>query len=402
MSKEELQATNEELRTVNQELQGKVAAALETSADLQNLVNATAIATLFLDRSMRIRMFTPATRSLFNLIATDYGRPFADFTHELLDVDVPATAARVLATLQAVEQEVRTRDDRTYVLRIVPYRESEDRIGGVVLTFFDITARKRAEEALRASEEKFRALFTSIDDGLCIMEVVTNEHGDVVDLYFRAVNAAFAQHTGLVNVVDKTTSETLPNFADYWLAMYQRAYATGEPLSTENYVADVDRWYRVKYLRIGGPGSPYISVVFEDISERKRAEERQTYVLQLSDTLRSISNAVDIQATVTQTAMAYFNADRCYYCEIEQGNAIILRDAARQGLPSIAGVYALSSMPIFQAVVDAGRPFLVHDVYTTDVMDEQLKELYIQRHIRDRVSTRQWYNSSGPHPARYI
>ena len=121
--------------------------------------------------------------------------------------------------------------------------------------------------------------------------------------------------------------------------------------------------------------------VIADITERKQVEERQAFLFRLSDALRPLSNAVEIQATVARTAMNFFGADRCYYCEIEHDTAIIRRDASREDLPSVVGAYPLSSFPIFKAVVEVGRPFVVRDAYTTDLLDEALRQLCLQLQI---------------------
>lgn len=147
-SKEEQQSINEELRTLNQELKVKAEEASRHSTNLQNLIDSTDIGTIFLDRSLRIHLFTPAACELFNLIPADYGRPLSDITHRLIGRDVLADAEIVLAKLQTVEREVQTVDNRVFMLRVLPYRVTEDRIGGVVMTFFDITERKRTEIAL--------------------------------------------------------------------------------------------------------------------------------------------------------------------------------------------------------------------------------------------------------------
>ena len=159
--------------------------ATQTSANLQNLVNSTNIGTIFLDRSLRIKLFTPSVRALFNLIPADYGRPLADITHRLLDSDMLADAETVLDTLQPIEREVRATNDQVFVLRVLPYRVAEDRIGGVVITFFDITERKQAEEhlrehveVLRASEEQFRR---AIEDAP-IPVIMHAEDGEVLQL----------------------------------------------------------------------------------------------------------------------------------------------------------------------------------------------------------------------------
>jgi two-component system, chemotaxis family, CheB/CheR fusion protein len=155
-SKEELQSINEELRTVNQELKVKIEETIQVSNNLQNLVNSTDIGTIFLDRSLRVALFTPAAREIFNLIPADYGRPLSDITHRLAQVNVIADAEAVLNKLQPIEREVYTTDERVFLMRMVPYRTAEDRINGVVVTFVGITERKRAEEAMRSSEERLR------------------------------------------------------------------------------------------------------------------------------------------------------------------------------------------------------------------------------------------------------
>jgi PAS domain S-box-containing protein len=110
-------------------------------------------------------------------------------------------------------------------------------------------------------------------------------------------------------------------------------------------------------------------------------EARQTFFLKMSDAIRPLSDAVEIQATVTRMLMDYFEADRCYYCEFEGDFAIIQRDASRGDLPSVVGIYSLSSLPIFKAVTDAGGPIVVPDVNTTELVDKELRQLCIQMKI---------------------
>ena len=108
-------------------------------------------------------------------------------------------------------------------------------------------------------------------------------------------------------------------------------------------------------------------------------EEKQlAFLLKLSDAIRLLDNPVDIEEAVTKIAMDFLDADRCYYCTIEEGNAIILRDALRGDLPSVGGVYPISSFALFKGVLDAGHPFIVDDVHTTNIIDEELKQLCVQ------------------------
>lgn len=153
-SREELQSINEELTTVNQELKSKVEELGHANSDLQNLMGATAIATVFLDREMRIMRFTTSAAPIFNLIPSDIGRPLSNLQHRVNYPEMQEDAERVIATLAPIEREVTGVGEAYYLARMLPYRTIEDRIAGVVLTFVDITERHRTQEALREHVEE--------------------------------------------------------------------------------------------------------------------------------------------------------------------------------------------------------------------------------------------------------
>ena len=163
-SKEELQSVNEELTTVNHELKDKVDEVSRVNSDLQNLMASTDIGTIFLDRELRIKRFTPSAGQLFNIIASDVGRPLTHLTHKLAYENLSEDAAQVLKTLTRVEREVQSADGGWYIARLLPYRTMEDRIDGVVMTFVDITERNQAESNLQSSEERLRMIVESVDD----------------------------------------------------------------------------------------------------------------------------------------------------------------------------------------------------------------------------------------------
>ena len=153
-SREELQSINEELTAVNHELKGKVDELGHSNSDLHNLMGATAIATVFLDRELRIMRFTPPALNLFSLIPSDEGRPLGDLQHRLVYPELLSDAARVLQQLVPVEREVSDNDGRFFLARLLPYRTTDDRIAGVVLTFVDITERQLAKDAaIQARQE---------------------------------------------------------------------------------------------------------------------------------------------------------------------------------------------------------------------------------------------------------
>ena len=145
-SREELQSINEELSTVNHELKSKVDELGHANSDMLNLMGATAIATVFLDRDLCITRYTPTAVQLFTLIASDIGRPLADLSTRLDYPDLSGDAQRVLEKLVPVEREVGLPDGKWFLARLLPYRTIEDQIAGVVASFIDITERKQAEE----------------------------------------------------------------------------------------------------------------------------------------------------------------------------------------------------------------------------------------------------------------
>jgi two-component system CheB/CheR fusion protein len=206
-SKEELQSINEELTTVNQELKVKIDELGQSNDDLRNLMNSTQIGTVFLNRDLRVKLFTPGARDIFNFIPADVGRGLSDVTSSLEDERLIPDALKVLEMLQPIERTVRATDGRSFLMQISPYRTTDDRIDGVVLTFMDITERERAEHAVRESEEQFRR---AIEDAP-IPVIVHAEDGEVL-----RISRTWTELTGY-------TIADVPTF-DAWLT---RAYGEG-------------------------------------------------------------------------------------------------------------------------------------------------------------------------------
>ena len=162
--KEELQSTNEELLTVNVELKSKVDETNQVTDDWRNLVRSSEIASIFVDPQMRIKRFTPAAQSIFNLIDTDAGRPLLNITHRLEYPGLADDAAATFASLRTVEREVRSSDGRWFLARMLPYRTSENIIAGAVLNFVDISSRLVAETRMHLGEERLKLLADSMPD----------------------------------------------------------------------------------------------------------------------------------------------------------------------------------------------------------------------------------------------
>jgi PAS domain S-box-containing protein len=137
-------------------------------------------------------------------------------------------------------------------------------------------ARRQAETAnaqLRESEEKYRALFDSIDEGFCVIEVLFDDAGNAVDFYFLEVNPAFEKHTGISKPVGRRVSEVVPALEERWFQIYGQVARTGESRRFENPAVALGRFYDVYAFRLGRPERRQVAVLFTDITERKRVEQ---------------------------------------------------------------------------------------------------------------------------------
>jgi two-component system, chemotaxis family, CheB/CheR fusion protein len=168
-SKEEMQSLNEELQTVNAELQSKVDDFSRVNNDMKNLLNSTDIATLFLDKELNIRRFTIQATKIFKLIKSDIGRPFTDLVSDLIFPELADDALEVLRTLVFIEKPIPAKDGRWFSVRIMPYRTFDDRIDGLVITFFNISDLKEVEIKLNRTEQMNRFIVNSSSDVVVIL-----------------------------------------------------------------------------------------------------------------------------------------------------------------------------------------------------------------------------------------
>lgn len=490
-SKEELQSINEELQTVNQENRHKVEELSQLSSDLHNLLSATDIATLFLDRELRILRFTPKLGELFNVRQTDRGRPISDLTARIGYSEMRSDAALVLSRLSPIERELQDEAGRWYLTRVLPYRSTEDKIEGVVTTFVDITTRKTAEDAARASEQrlaaeldamrrlhdlvsrlvsnpdlttvlqdvldsavvitdadrgsiylnnqagntlemvaqhgfeqdfvdrfrtvdaganpmtdralasrkrnvvrdvavgssgeaqqeaaagnyraaqatpmvsrdggvvgvlstyyaqpytpserdirlldlytqqatdyidrrraeeqislsltarqaserKYQQLFDSMDEGVCIVEVLFDANGHADDYRFLDTNPAFEKNTGLAQVVGRTMRELAPQLETMWFETFGRIARTGTPERFEGPAEALGRHFDVYAFRTAEPSLRQVAILIRDVSDRKAAEERQQ--LLLSELNHRVKNTLlTVQSIANQTMITADN-----------------------------------------------------------------------------------------------
>src|SRR6185437_6250123 len=175
-SNEELKASNEELQAINEELRSTTEELEKSNDDLQNFISSTDIATLFVDAGLRIKRYTPRAVDLFNIIPGDVGRSLLDITSRLDYPKLADDARAAFESLRLIEREVRSADGRSYMARVLPYRTGENLIDGAVLTFFDTTSLRRAEERITLSEDQLRAAAQAARDYAII---VTDAGGQI-------------------------------------------------------------------------------------------------------------------------------------------------------------------------------------------------------------------------------
>ncbi|MEX0985922.1 MAG: chemotaxis protein CheB [Bacteroidales bacterium] len=160
-SKEEMQSLNEELQTVNAELQSKVEEYSRVDSDMKNLLNSTDIATLFLDKNLNIRRYTDQSTKIFKLIKSDVGRRFTDLVSDLDYPELVDDAMEVLRTLVFIQKQIPAKEGRWFSIRIMPYRTVDDRIDGLVITFFNLSNLKQVESKLHETKQMNRILLNS-------------------------------------------------------------------------------------------------------------------------------------------------------------------------------------------------------------------------------------------------
>ena len=190
---------------------------------------------------------------------------------------------------------------------IRPWHDKTGAIGGIVVFTEDITERKRAERLFRESQEDYRTLFESMDEGFCTIEVLFNENDEPVDFRFLEVNPAFEKQTGIQNARGRRVREIIPHLEEYWFATYGKIALTGEPARFENEAAQLHRWYDVHAFRIGEPREKKVAIFFNDISERKQTEERLREYQRVVEGLEEMIVVVDRQYRYLIANSAFLN-----------------------------------------------------------------------------------------------
>jgi PAS domain S-box-containing protein len=164
---------------------------------------------------------------------------------------------------------------------------------GITAYFRDVTEQIQATTALRQSEERYRTLFESIDEGFCIIEVLFDDSNTPIDYRFLETNPIFEQQTGLHQPVGKTVRQLVPDLEQFWIDTYGRVAQTGEDCRLENGSAAMNRWFDVYACRLGQPQDHKVAIVFKDISDRKRIEQEREQLLQREQAAREAAETAN-------------------------------------------------------------------------------------------------------------
>ncbi len=267
-SKEELQSLNEELTTANTQLESKIGELEATNNDLDNLLTSTNIATLFLDKRLHIRRFTPAATGLFSLIPSDIGRPINDIAQKFTDPDLLRDAAAVLRHPVAPKTEVQAQGGRWYVRQVLPYRTRDDRTEGVVMTFSDVAA-----EALQEARLYAESIVDTVREPLLVLD------GDL-----RVCSANQSFYTTFRATPEKTVGQLLYDLGNRRWDIPRLRQLLGDVLPHKRALNDLE--LDVDFKSLGprtvqltaraihrrGDRAPLMLLAIEDVTERKRAQ----------------------------------------------------------------------------------------------------------------------------------
>jgi two-component system CheB/CheR fusion protein len=326
-SKEEMQSVNEELQTINAEMFAKNEALTVLNSDFKNLLDSTQIATIFLDDEFCIKSFTPGMREIFRLRESDRGRPISDIAALINHPDLHRDFTKVLRDLSTVEHEVRVKDsEATFIMRIRPYRTVENVINGVVITFVDVSARKKTDLALQASEERFSAIVNQATVGVAETDLEGR---------FVLTNARYRQivHRSEDELKRLRQNDLIHrNDLQREQPSFQRLIDDGTPFQTESRYLHPDGtsiWVHnsVSLLVQQGGNPPRILTVTQEIGERKRAEEHTSLLLGELD--HRVKNILAVVSSVITQTLKTSDSTGAFAADIEGRIAAIARAHGR-------------------------------------------------------------------------
>ncbi|MBR0900818.1 GAF domain-containing protein [Bradyrhizobium tropiciagri] len=229
----------------------------------------------------------------------------------------------------------------------------------------EMRERKSAEAARRLADDRYRSLFNSLESGFCIIELAFDAAGVAKDYRFLEINPAFARQTGLTEAEGRWMRELAPDHEQHWFDIYGQVAKTGESVRFENPARALSgRWYDVHAFRVGDPSAHLVAILFNDVTDRRRAEVQRDALLSIGDRLRSLDKVPDTTAAASEIIGNALNAIRAGFGRVDAAREYITieKDWSAEGFASLAGRHLLSDFGNLDAVISGKRPIIVSDV----------------------------------------
>jgi PAS domain S-box-containing protein len=297
------------------------------------------------------------------IVSDDKPRAIADFGRALLTTEAPIPNVF----------RVRHKNGTERILEGIGNNLLDNPIvAGFVMNVHDITDRKRAEYELFESEKHYRMLFSEIDEGFCIVEVIFDENENPIDYRFLEINPSFEKQTGLIDAKGKRMRELAPKHEEHWFEIYGKIAITGQPVRFVNRAEQLHRWYDVYAFRFGQPEDRQVAILFNDITERKRIEEEGFVLAEIGQVIGSTLDINELYELITTEIrkLIPFNSLRVNLCNAQEDTMNVTYVS---GL-DIPGRRAGESYPIqgtvLEEVIRTRRGIIVQSENAEDLIDK--------------------------------
>jgi PAS domain S-box-containing protein len=342
----------------------------------------------------------------FHIFGLDSGQPeptYEQFLEHYIHPDdrdsLRLAVTRAIAQVEPYTLDLRfIQPDKTLGYLLVkgqPILNDQGQVVKLLGIVMDISDLKGVEIALRESEERYRRLFTSIDEGFCVVEVLFDADGKPFDHRILHANPAFERLSGVPNPEGKTASELVPGIEQSWNDLYAHVLNTGEPIRTEQRSDALERWFNVLVSRIDDVAQHRVAVVFTDISDRKMAEitlqqkmQREQLLRVITQRIRQSLNLSAILETAVSEVRQLFQADRALIFRLlPHGQGYIIKETVLPQFPSLGVEVWIDNCltPDSIKYYCVGQPRIVSDV-ALDEWGACLGKLLNQIGVRSKIS----------------